>query len=36
MRERFQSAKLIQGDHDAVDVMRGQLAYVSAHVRAGN
>lgn len=25
----------IQGDHDAIDVMRGQTAYVSAYVRAG-
>ena len=29
------SAKHIQGDHDAIDVMRGQIAYVSAYVRAG-
>ena len=28
------SAKHIQGDRDAIDVMRGQVAYVSAHVRA--
>ncbi len=29
------SAKHTQGDHDAIDVMRGQVAYVSAYVRAG-
>ena len=29
------SAKHIQGDHDAIDVMRGRVAYVSAYVRAG-
>lgn len=29
------SAKHIQGDHNAIDVMRGQVAYVSAYVRAG-
>ena len=31
----FPSAKHIQGDHDAIDVMRGRVAYVSAYVRAG-
>ena len=29
------SAKYIRGDHDAIDVMRGGVAYVSAYFRAG-